>query len=60
MRLVEGGDKMREIKCWEKRKEEGARCPYWHDDPGLECPGYPHLCNDVVEIEGEGEDEEED
>ena len=55
---------MKEIKCWEKRMEEGARCPYSHDDPGLECPGYPHLCNDVVEVEEdvevEVEEDEED
>ncbi len=57
--MGKGGDKMREIKCWGKREEEGARCPYWHNDPGLECPGYPHLCNDVVEIEGEDEEEED-
>jgi len=50
---------MKEIKCWEKRQKEGARCPFWHDDPGLECPSYPSGCNEVVEVELEEEDEEE-
>jgi len=51
---------MRLLKCSEKRKAEGARCPFWHDDLGLECPGYPHLCDDIVDVEVEEDEDEED
>ena len=50
---------MKEIKCWEKRQMERARCPYFFEDEGLECPSYPSGCNEVVEFEEVEEDEEE-